>query len=467
MPFNYRILIVVSAILALQACDSSPRVGTSITNVTIIDAKNGVRENHTVVMDGDEIVAVTPADQAAEAAVTIDGSGKYLIPGLWDMHVHLTYDDRFTDLMPQLFLAYGITSVRDTGGLMHKLLPVVERMRAPDALAPRVYFSGPLLDGEYVVYDGKSQPEIGISNASPEMADANVAYLKKQGVDFIKIYELVSPEVFATLVAAASRHELPIAAHVPLSTIASESGPLVGSMEHLRNIEMDCAENATQLHETRLRALDSYEAGSGAALRRSLHNLQRLDAIESTDEARCDEVLARLASTIQVPTSRLNGLPLISPLDRSDWQQAVAGLPDSIPESWQALPSWIASDPEQRDTRYAEWSLNMIGRMNAAGLSIGAGTDTPLGVAIPGYSLHNELDILVRAGLTPLEALRSATVTPAEFLSLDDEMGTIDVGKRADVVLLTADPLVDIHNTRMIELVISKGTVVPRPDRQR
>jgi len=462
MTTTHRIIIILALICTLYACDSPAPVGTAIANVTTIDAVNGVRENQTVVFDGDEIIAITSADQSAAAAVTIDGTGKYLIPGLWDMHVHLTYDDRFTELMPGLFLDYGVTSVRDTGGLMYKLLPVVKRMRSPTAVAPRVFFSGPLLDGQHVVYDGSSQPEIGISNSSTETAMKNVEQLAEQGVDFIKIYEMVSPEVFASLVEAANQFGLPIAAHVPLSTIASESGPLVNSMEHLRNVEMDCSLNSDSLHEERLRILDTYEPGSGAELRGSLHRLQRNPAVSSEDESRCAEVLSALVNTIQVPTARLGALPLISPLDRDDWQDAAARLPNNISDDWKELPWWIAKDPSERDTLYADWSFEMIGRMNAAGLPIGAGTDTPLGVAIPGYSLHNELDILVQAGLTPLEALRSATVTPASFFSLEEEMGTIDVGKRADLVLLVADPLTDIRNTRQIDVVISKGFIVPR-----
>jgi len=139
------------ACLATACTPNEPPSGTAITNVTVIDAVNGVRVNQTVVFDGDEIVAVGSSDAAINTAQTIDGSGKYLIPGLWDFHVHLSYDDRFTTDMPALFLSYGVTSVRDTGGLMHKVLPIVERMRAPDAVAPRVWFAGPLLDGSDVV----------------------------------------------------------------------------------------------------------------------------------------------------------------------------------------------------------------------------------------------------------------------------------------------------------------------------
>jgi NSS family neurotransmitter:Na+ symporter len=452
--------VVLTLVFFDMAFGARPADGTAIVNVTVIDAEHGVRENQTVIFRGDEITSVSNSNEAKAAAVTIDGSGKFLIPGLWDMHVHLTYDDALTEKMPEMFLAYGITSVRDTGGLMYKLLPVVEKMRAKDAIAPRVYFSGPLLDGRYVVYDGVSQPEIGISNSSVESAFTNVANLKNQGVDFIKIYEMVDRDVFAALVEAAQRYDLPVAAHIPLSMSASEAGPQVGSMEHLRNIELDCAENAAELLAARQESLASPQTNLGSTLRWSLHEAQRLPAIETVDEVRCQKVLTKLRSTIQVPTARLNGLPLVTPYDRPDWQKAKAHLPAGAPAEWLNLPSWIEPDPADRDTRYAEWSLNMIGAMNDAGIRIGAGTDTPLGVAIPGYSLHNELAMLVRAGLTPMEAIRSATITPAEFLKLDDEMGTIDVGKRADLLLLNANPLDDIENTRRIDLVVSKGSIV-------
>ena len=171
------------------------------------------------------------------------------------MHVHLTYDDAFTESMPKLFLAHGITSVRDTGGLMEKMEPVKRKMRAPEAISPRVYFSGPLLDGKFVVYDGDLVPEIGTENSTISMAKKKVTELNDAGVDFIKIYEMVSPEIFNALSEAASIYDLPIAAHVPLSMRASIAGPAVDSMEHLRNVELDCALSTAQVHEEGLEVL--------------------------------------------------------------------------------------------------------------------------------------------------------------------------------------------------------------------
>ncbi len=458
-------ILCLLASLAVAACDSAkdiPKSGIAIRNVTVIDAAAGERPSQTVLIDGDRIVAVGPSDSySPHAAETIDGTGKFLIPGLWDMHVHLTFDDRFTDTMPEMFIRYGITSVRDTGGLMAKMAPVVERMRAEGAVAPRVFFSGPLLDGVPVVYDGIDAPEIGVANPNAKTARSRVAELKSQGVDFIKIYEMVSPEVFAALVEAAGTHSLPIAAHVPLSMRASTAGPHVNSMEHLRNVELDCADNAPELLETRLAQLSAGKESSGMKLRTGLHNLQRMDAVAALDEERCADVLKALSNTIQVPTARLNALSMFPVSERDDWAAALAETPEAVRQEWSAPSPRTNPDPPQRDLGFSQYTLDMIGRMHQAGVPIGAGTDTPIALAIPGYSLHNELEILVSAGLSPREALGAATVEPARFFSLEDEMGSIAPDMHADLVLLNANPLADIRNTREIDRVIARGRVMP------
>lgn len=454
-----RKLFLVLAIATIFGCsEQSPGpIGTAITNVTVIDAVNGVRENQSVVFDGDEIIAIQSAEAELNAAEVIDGRGKFLIPGLWDFHVHLTYDDRFNDSMSALFLSYGVTSVRDTGGLMHKVLPVVDKMRAVDAVAPRVFFAGPLLDGNFVVYDGDSRPEIGTQNATPEQAKATIANLKSQGVDFIKIYEMVSPAVFDAMVEAANEHELPIDSHVPLSMRASTAGPRVDSIEHLRNIELDCAANAPELHETRLELLKNEAGVSGFELRSSLHSLQRNPAIENYDEARCDQTIAALNATMMVPTLRLNSFSLLPPYLRSDWEDALARIPQTVRDDWAETGERMAANPSVDIDLSGDFSVFLTNRMHVAGVPIGAGTDTPIFLSIPGYSLHSELEMLVKAGLTPLEALESATVRPAEFFSLQAQMGSIDTGKKADLLLLDANPLDDISNTKSISAVVSKG----------
>ena len=446
-----------------SGCTADTSLGDlAIENVTVIDAVRGARESQTVVIRGDTIVSLEDADGEADAEEVVDGTGLYLIPGLWDMHVHLTYDSLLTQAMPELFLRWGVTSVRDTGGLLDRILPVVERWRAEGALAPRVLFAGPLLDGEKVVYDGDGRPEIGTGNATVEEARGQVATLAAAGADFIKIYEMVSPEVFDALVLAAEEHGLPIAAHVPLSMRAREVGPRVGSMEHLRNIEMDCASRPEDLRVTRRRELTRDPAEAGAALRSRLHALQRLPAVAAYDPMECAQVLAAMTSTIQVPTLRLNSFALHPAFIDDEWFEALVGTPDAIAESWEAAGRSSRADPQPQDTTFAAWSLRLVGDMHARGIPIGAGTDTPINYSLPGFALHTELEMLVRAGLDPLEAIRAATLRPAEFFGLDGEMGAISPGMRADLVLLGGDPLADIANTRDIEAVVSRGRLLSR-----
>lgn len=456
-----RTALLVAVAGMLLGCGNPAANHTAITNVTVIDAVQGVREGQTVVFAGDQITAVQDAGLPVEAATVIDGTGKFLIPGLWDFHVHLTYDPRLTPVMPDLFLYWGITSVRDTGGLMDRILPVVKTMRAEGAVAPRVFFAGPLLDGVNVVYNGDGRPEIGIPVTTPEQATETVAELRSQGVDFIKIYEMVTPEVFDALVAAANAAGLPIDSHVPLSLRARYEGPRVSSIEHLRNIEMDCAGNAEALHAERLRLLQNPDGLSGADLRNRLHSLQRLPAVAAYDEAECDTVIAAMANTVMVPTLRLNSIDLMLPYNRTDWLPALARLPEVVRQDLQVQATGRKNSPAP-DTTFAEWSLFLTKRMHDAGVPIAAGTDTPINLSIPGFSLHSEMEMLVRAGLSPLEAIEAATLQPAKYFGKEAQMGSIEAGKVADMVLLNADPLTNISYTRQINLVVTKGRALKR-----
>ncbi|MEL0152535.1 MAG: hypothetical protein VW779_04885, partial [Halieaceae bacterium] len=176
-------------LFGMMACSrptTSPQpedIDLLISNVTIIDGAAGPQVAN-VLIDGGKIVDVIPGEVTVSATIQplidqaerhIDGAGKYLIPGLWDFHVHFTYDERFSDSMGDLFLYHGITSVRDTGGLLEKLLPVVDELRSNGRASPDVWFSGPLLDGPSVVYDGDHRPGLGIANATPAEARRNIA----------------------------------------------------------------------------------------------------------------------------------------------------------------------------------------------------------------------------------------------------------------------------------------------------
>ena len=463
--------LVIALGLTLSGCQSqtpealqapAQSVDLAITNVTLIDANEGSRSNYNVMIQGDKIVSVEPAGTATtrQPRQTVDGTGKYLIPGLWDMHVHITYEPEITAAMPELFLSWGITSVRDTGGLLPALLPEIKKWRAPNAVAPRIFFSGPLLDGGPVVDNGDAVPEIGTANPTPASARANIARLQAAGVDFVKTYELVEPDVFKALVSAAREANLPIASHVPLMMTAREAGPLVDSMEHLRNIELDCSADTSALLADRSKKILNPGATPGIKLRGGIHADQRPQALASFDADECSAVIAALHNTIQVPTLRLNTSALYQPYDRNDWRDAIARLPADSQSRWLTQSETWAKRRPSLPTANGEFSLKLVGKLHAAGVPIGAGTDTPIGSALPGYSLHTELERLVEAGLSELDALRAATVQPARFVRKADTMGLIAEGYVADLVLLENNPLDDIRNTRSIDTVISKGKSV-------
>ena len=147
-----------------------------------------------------------------------------------------------------------------------------------------------------------------------------------------------------------------------------------------------------------------------------MHDRQRLPAIAAYDEARCDRVIEGLTSTIQVPTLRMTALNLAPPYAKPDWNEALSRVPDDVRQGWTALAADVSANPADAYTKFGEWARFLTGRMHHRGVPIGAGTDTPIFLSIPGYSLHAELEQLVASGLSPLEALRAADRTTGGVL---------------------------------------------------
>ena len=443
--------------------EDSEVMDLAITNVSVIDVvSGGVSKQSVLVNEGKIARLLDPGESVGQSLEVIDGTGQFLLPGLWDMHVHIVYEEQLIQQMPDLFLDYGVTSVRDTGALLANIQPELARWQALGGAAPDIFFSGPLLDGRLVVYDGNGRTEIGRSNATAQAAREQVADLVAAGVDFIKIYELVSPDVFAALVESAGAANIPIAAHVPLSMMAETAGPRVQSMEHLRNIEIACADDAESLFDARETMIEFPGDRSGYELRRDLHQSQRSVALSTADSEsdRCQRVIESLKRTIQVPTLRLNTLPQYSPIRRPDWRDALSDVPEALANQWIETATFFAGQENSVSEQLSSWSLELVDAMQRAGVPIGAGTDTPIGQAIPGYSLHTELERLVDAGLSERQALFAATVVPAMFLKLEGVMGQVKPGMEADLIVLADNPLDDIKHTRTIQAVISDGVRV-------
>ena len=425
-----------------------------ITHVTVINpGTSSIRKDQTVVIAGDHIVAVTEAAkyQPAKNMRVIDGRGQYLIPGLWDMHVHAAFGDWFPggrQIILPLFIANGVTGVRDMGGDVPVLMQWRKEIATNQIIGPRMVISGPMLDG--YLPDGKLRFPSSVPVTTTESAVAAVDSLKNQGVDFIKVQSVISRDAYLAAASEAHKQGLPIVGHVPdkvrLKEVV-EAGQK--SIEHLMGIFEGCSTEE-----------DKFIQGQG--------NLKLL--LTTQDQPRCDVLIKLLVQnqTWQVPTLAWQRGGTF--LDQRDLKHQP--LDKYVPAYWrdvtwkrfsdQMMPD-LLRDPLSLRREYFADNLKMVGAMHHAGVPFMAGTDAAPGVYImPGFSLHDELANLVEAGFTPMEALQTATSNPAKFLGIESSLGSIEPGKIADLVLLRADPLVDIQNTQKISAVIANGRTFDR-----
>jgi imidazolonepropionase-like amidohydrolase len=461
--------------LSLFSCSTDKEVyqdALCITNISTIDAVSGIQENMTVIIKDDRILRMAKSESfdLSSSNQIVDGTGKFMIPGLWDAHVHFAYIEELAPAMFDLFLAYGITSVRDTGGKIDFVKEWKDRALASPEDAPRVMIAGPLLDGMPNVYDGSTptKPPLSLGANGVDEAIALVEKFDSVGVDLIKAYEMLTPEQFKAVTKIASQKGLNVTGHVPLSMdVISASNAGMNSMEHLRNLEMSCAGNWEELLATRRRLLKEGKSLAGSILRSNLHNAQRIEAIDNFDEETANNVLQVLAEneTWQIPTLSIMTGTTNRPFVREEWKESFNYLPQSVSEKWNDGASRMETMPISDDqVKYSEWLKMMTGRVNDIGIDIMAGTDCPIFFLTPGLSLHEELRLLVESGLTPMEVLKTATLNPAKYFGLDNELGLIKEGFLADLVLLDANPIDDIENSKSIYAVIRNGMWRSRAD---
>jgi imidazolonepropionase-like amidohydrolase len=425
-----------------------------ITHATIINpGTSSVQANRTVVITGDHITSISETEQfqAPKNARVIDATGQYLIPGLWDMHVHSAFGDWFPggrDIILPLFIANGVIGARDMGGDTPILLKWRKEIADGRILGPRMVISGPMLDG--YLPDGKLRFPSSIAITTPASAVAAVDLLKTQGVDFIKVQSVISHDAYLAAAAEAHRKGLPIVGHVP-DKVRIEEVVEAGqkSIEHLMGIFEGCSTEE-----------DKFIKGEGG--------LKLL--VTTQDQQRCDSLIKLLSQnqTWQVPTLAWQRGGTF--LDQRDLQHQP--LDKYVPAYWrdvtwrhfteQMMPDLLRDPLELRQDYFAR-NLQMVGAMHRAGVPFLAGTDTAPGVYImPGFSLHDELANFVEAGFTPMESLETATSNPAKFLGMEASFGAVEPGKIADLVLLGANPLKDIRNTQKINAVVADGRLFDR-----
>ena len=439
----------------------------AIKNVTVIDAAGrGPQPNMTVIVDSDRIVAVGPSKKThvPGKAVVVEGKGKFLIPGLWDMHVHGASDLR-APWSHLLFLANGVVGVRDMSGPADA--HAWRAMKAPNEdPSPTIYLGSPIIDGPNPVW-----PDSIVVSDEAQGREV-VKQQQERGADFIKVYSRLSRNAYFAIADESKKCGIPFEGHVPESVTAAEASDAgQKSIEHLTRVADGCSREEKSI-DSEMQRQEALFRAPGATMAQKLDSgksIIRLNmrVLETFDEATAQSLFALFVrnKTWQCPTLVLLRAQIDDPLLASD--PRLKYLSREVRAKWDdGYYKNVPPEPRAAIVRLNrlqfDESMRIVRLMYRAGVPILAGTDTMNPQCFPGFGIHDELALLIDAGLSPLAALQAATRNAAEFMGQLDRRGTIEAGKIADLVLLDKDPLADIHNTRSIRAVVLGGKLYPR-----
>jgi amidohydrolase family protein len=462
-----RILILLF-VLPLFCYPQNPLV---IKNVSVVDMKDSVpKTNQTVLIVGNKITSIGGEIKIPASAKIIDGTNKFLIPGLWDMHVHMWHERweksvraiEGREVFLDMFIPNGITGVRDMGGDQKQIKKWKEEISQGKRIGPRIV-AGPIVDGP-----SKLQEDYIVAGTA-EQGVRVVDSLIEQKVDFVKVYSTLPREAYFAIAKESNARHIPFEGHLPDAITAAEAAEAgQKTIEHLAWIPLSCSSKEDSLRKevATERASATKQPSQGTAVTNPL--LVRFKILMSTYDAKKAQALygvlkkyyTWICPTLNVSQPFLwkNNQPFFKD-DRikymPEWMRDRLNVGD--------LKSGIADDDIQVRKQWYKYLQKMVGDMHKANIPILAGTDFPF-FCFAGYSLHEELERFVQVGLTPYEALKTATLNPAKFLGREKELGTIERGKFADMVLLDANPLENISNTKKIYAVIANGKLLERED---
>jgi len=437
---------------------------TVLRHGTLIDGTGSrPRPDTTVVLIGDRIVW-TGDDQhrvpVPAGARVVDIRGKFVIPGLWDMHTH---GSDFVDIFPPLHIANGVTGTREMWGYPENRA-VRDQIERGELLGPRITMASSIIDGPVTLLG----PPVTLV-ATPAEARAAVHTAQAEGSDFVKTYSYLGRDEFAAIIDEAAKLGLPVAGHWPYRVPfldAAEGG--LRSFEHLFGLSL-----ATSSREAEYRAImeaTPFDPAQPRVFFNLARELERQSA-QSYHPGKARAVFARLAraGSWQSPTLRVNQV-MTSPAETFASDPRLKYMPAVIRDFWAAVIKVNAPSTPEKIVQYREFfqaQLRLVGAASAGGVSIIGGTDCLNPYCLPGFGTHDELALLVEAGLSPMRALQTVTRDAARYLGVDRTMGTVSAGKVADLVVLDANPLADIRNTQRIHAVVARGRLITSEQRQR
>lgn len=422
------LLVAVSLFFVLFPHTAFGSAVTAFKEVNVLDVEEGkFKERYTVIVEGDRIREVGPASQVSvpEEATIIDGSGKYLIPGLSEMHGHIpppTAPAQFVEDVLFLYLANGITTVRGMLGAPNQL-DLRERANSGQLLSPTLYLAGPSFNGNSI--------------ESPEQAIEKVARQAEEGWDLLKIHPGLTRAEYDALAEKAHQVGIEFAGHVPED---------VGIL------------HALEKGQQTIDHLDGYLQYAGGAGENPLDESKLRESVEATVEAG-----ARVVPTLALWETIIGAREL----DRLTSYPELEYMPAEMVEGWtrnvrdrlENLPGTIQERKEVARNR-----LRLLNELQKAGVGVLLGTDAPQLFSVPGFSVHREIARMQDAGMTPLEIIRSGTVNVGQYLADKDSFGKILPGHRADLILLEADPLMDLTSLRNQAGVMVRGRWLSRQE---
>jgi imidazolonepropionase-like amidohydrolase len=464
--FGSVFLVLISLSIAIaQETPTALERPLAFTHVTVIDATGAsAKPDMTVIVTGNLITTLGKSSQLTVPpnAHVVDASGKYMIPGLWEMHTHAFIRSKksFPLYVMYLFIAYGVTGVRDMGspGLPDDFgdYPYLQDVEWRQAINEGAII-GPHLNLALTVINGPHVP--GYPRAWAPVADATQAreevdYLKKLGADSIKVYDQLSREAYFAIADEAKKQGMPFAGHVPILISAAEASDAgQKSLEHNYAVLFGCSSREKEFMQ---KEEDLY--GAGKASMRGLLHLEDVRALVSSyDEEKAAKLFAKFvkndtfvtpslvrAKPERVPATDLRVVKYFSPALRA----------------YVYPPNAKKTSPDVREAEKLmyQYHFRLVKAMQQAGVKMLVGTDS----SFFGSAVHDEMAEMVKAGLTPMQALQTATKNAADYLGELDSMGTVEQGKTADLVLLDANPLQDISNTEKISAVVLNGRLMDR-----